>query len=587
MIVQCAACQARFKISDDKVTERGVKVRCSKCSTTFVVRKDPAPEPDALAIAAPPTPPPSTGLPARPAAPAKSLAGPDPFARFKTSELRASPDPFGAAAPAAAADPFGGLASAPAPGADPFAGLGAPAAKAASADPFAGLGAPAAKAASPDPFAGLSAPAKAASPDPFAGLGAPGAKPAAADPFASLGAPTPGASADPFASIGGPALAAGSGSGAGADPFGGMASESGNSPASVPGFSAPDLLGAGRSPAPAAAGPFSGLGAAPGAPAAPKGAAAPAASIPPMDLGGISIPSGGNDFDMGTAPSGLDLDNGAAPTTPGKPALPEPPAAAPGYQDEVATVVREVRWPGKVVEPEAKPARAMPAARSAARKASAARAPRRRRPVATLFGAILVAALGVGSGALAFVSGAPATQGQALTAVDLVSGTYPTRAGHPVLFVRGRLLNPASEPLGPVRVSVELRRGTSMVRRADGVAGPMPSAEEIYAIASPASLAELDQRLAAMAGPIEPGSSPEFAVVFYEYPEELADLTVHVSTEPLPAGKRAPEPSTAEKPAAPAALKEAAEGKHDAPAAPSVPPTPAAKGHAGPAVGSK
>ena len=26
MIVQCAACQARFKIADEKVTERGVKV---------------------------------------------------------------------------------------------------------------------------------------------------------------------------------------------------------------------------------------------------------------------------------------------------------------------------------------------------------------------------------------------------------------------------------------------------------------------------------------------------------------------------------------------------------------------------------
>jgi predicted Zn finger-like uncharacterized protein len=39
MIVQCNACQAKFKIADEKVTPKGVKVRCTRCKNMFVVRK--------------------------------------------------------------------------------------------------------------------------------------------------------------------------------------------------------------------------------------------------------------------------------------------------------------------------------------------------------------------------------------------------------------------------------------------------------------------------------------------------------------------------------------------------------------------
>lgn len=46
MIIQCEKCQARFKLDDSKVTDKGVKVRCAKCKHVFTVRKeeDPAPE---------------------------------------------------------------------------------------------------------------------------------------------------------------------------------------------------------------------------------------------------------------------------------------------------------------------------------------------------------------------------------------------------------------------------------------------------------------------------------------------------------------------------------------------------------------
>ncbi|RNC66335.1 MAG: DUF3426 domain-containing protein [Desulfuromonadales bacterium] len=40
MIIQCAQCSAKFRLDDAKVTEAGIKVRCSKCKHIFVVRKE-------------------------------------------------------------------------------------------------------------------------------------------------------------------------------------------------------------------------------------------------------------------------------------------------------------------------------------------------------------------------------------------------------------------------------------------------------------------------------------------------------------------------------------------------------------------
>src|ERR1700752_4540209 len=65
MIFKCEQCQTRFKIPDDKVTDKGVKVRCTKCQHTFRVKRD-----GTLADAA--------------AAPA-AAAPDDPFAKFGPS----------------------------------------------------------------------------------------------------------------------------------------------------------------------------------------------------------------------------------------------------------------------------------------------------------------------------------------------------------------------------------------------------------------------------------------------------------------------------------------------------------------------
>ncbi|MBE9505159.1 MAG: zinc-ribbon domain-containing protein [Proteobacteria bacterium] len=44
MVIQCDKCQSKFKLDDSKVTEKGVKVRCTKCKNIFTVKKETTPE---------------------------------------------------------------------------------------------------------------------------------------------------------------------------------------------------------------------------------------------------------------------------------------------------------------------------------------------------------------------------------------------------------------------------------------------------------------------------------------------------------------------------------------------------------------
>ena len=101
MVIACPSCKARFNLDGSKIGPKGVKVRCTKCSTLFMVRKPaskanipaPAPEPKPE-----PKPKPLTPMPAAP-----MPAEPDPFGdetRVLSADLAAAlreaePDPFG------------------------------------------------------------------------------------------------------------------------------------------------------------------------------------------------------------------------------------------------------------------------------------------------------------------------------------------------------------------------------------------------------------------------------------------------------------------------------------------------------------
>ena len=58
MVIQCSACQTRFRLADDKVKEEGTRVRCSRCGEIFTVfPAAPAPtEPEPVVANEPPSP---------------------------------------------------------------------------------------------------------------------------------------------------------------------------------------------------------------------------------------------------------------------------------------------------------------------------------------------------------------------------------------------------------------------------------------------------------------------------------------------------------------------------------------------------
>ncbi len=94
MIIQCDRCNTRFRIADEKVTDRGVRVRCTRCENTFVVRRQ------SPSAASPPG-----GAPAPAASPGGAAApGPGPAPN-------AAPAPGTSAGGPLAAGLAGGVAS--------------------------------------------------------------------------------------------------------------------------------------------------------------------------------------------------------------------------------------------------------------------------------------------------------------------------------------------------------------------------------------------------------------------------------------------------------------------------------------------
>jgi predicted Zn finger-like uncharacterized protein len=87
LIVQCEHCQTKYRIADEKVKGKGVKVRCAKCENVFTVT---APE---EAAAPPPSAPPA------PEPPAPDPPGPDPVAQSAELPPLGAPPSVDAAAP--------------------------------------------------------------------------------------------------------------------------------------------------------------------------------------------------------------------------------------------------------------------------------------------------------------------------------------------------------------------------------------------------------------------------------------------------------------------------------------------------------
>ncbi|HSN14120.1 MAG TPA: zinc-ribbon domain-containing protein [Anaeromyxobacteraceae bacterium] len=506
MIVVCSACQARFKVADEKVGPRGAKVRCSKCQTVFVVHR----ELDALPSEAPPGP--AASAAARPARGAFDLdleAGPGKGSR--PGGVAADPFGLGASAqpaadlfaqrPAGPVDPFGAAGQGSRPAPDPFG----------EADPFSVPGGGAGGAfGSVDPFVatvaspGLPTSAVTDLSDLLGSAGASGVQPSQEAP-----APTPPPEPSGILETGfdfDPEAAPDPGDGSG---FQLQAPE-------PPHFDrepepGPDLALAERTPArPLAAAPMSGFGDFAGDdPFSDQGGG--------LELGG---PFGGGEALSFDAPPA----DGVAPVPAAPPELTrEPPrhaaptpAAAPseeGSQDAVGAHRRSSQVRSVVVN-----------------------------------AISLVALLAVSVAFLAYWRGSRPGVGMLLrpaevlggaapfTATQLRSGLYERSDAPPVLFVSGAAVSHASSAVPGLRVRVEVVRKGAVLARGEARAGAVLGPEELYASRDAAGLAAAAARRARGADRVKPGESVPFLVAISDYPADVGGAGLRVTVEPIDAG---------------------------------------------------
>jgi predicted Zn finger-like uncharacterized protein len=537
MIVVCSGCSARFRVADEKVGARGAKVRCSRCQTVFLVRREPQPAPATVATPEMGLRPLGEPLPGPAHHPlSEPLPEPHPGAHHPLSEPPPDqrPDahhPLSEPPPDQgydAQDPFAGEA-------DPFAGHG-------GADPFAGPADGRLGGLDPsDPFAPLMTeprlpvsppprPPEWPRPDPRIGfdvdLEPPTAKvtvgasrasaeeqladsfseaaldpaqpaapsaPPADDPFAAVAAPVPDdlarpvAGVDPFAALPADAHALSSG---------GISLEERSGPPPLRGRGlldpladpAPDTFGQGLSHAAAAEGMED--YAAPPAPEEPP-------PEPPAARGGVPLRE--DPF----AAAAVD----AAPVLQPPPPRPAPPGPAAQAELERAGVSR----------------RGAAHLRAAAVNAVSLAA------LMLLTVALLVTWRGKVPLAEALrpstvlrVLGHGTTEEGPFRLGQVSSGLYERAAGPPVLYVRGVVT--ALEAAPGVRVTVEVLRSGRPVARGQALAGEVPGPEAVFDPPGP------DGR-PALLHPVSRGDTLPFLAVIDTYPPDLFGASLRVTAE--------------------------------------------------------
>ncbi len=118
--------------------------------------------------------------------------------------------------------------------------------------------------------------------------------------------------------------------------------------------------------------------------------------------------------------------------------------------------------------------------------------------------------------------------GSGVTPVEVTPGTYETRSGRSLLYVRGRVLNRGA-PSARVRVRAEVWDGAQEVKTGETLAGAIATPEELWRAATQADVETLRARLLAAATPLPDGQEADFLVLLDEAPRDLSGLRLKVT----------------------------------------------------------
>jgi len=118
--------------------------------------------------------------------------------------------------------------------------------------------------------------------------------------------------------------------------------------------------------------------------------------------------------------------------------------------------------------------------------------------------------------------------GTGVSPVEVTPGTYETRSGHWLLYVRGRVRNRGA-PQTRVRVRAEVWDGAQTVKTGETLAGAIASPEELWRAATPADVEALRARLLGAAKPVADGQEADFLVLLDEAPRDLSGLRLKVT----------------------------------------------------------
>jgi hypothetical protein len=118
--------------------------------------------------------------------------------------------------------------------------------------------------------------------------------------------------------------------------------------------------------------------------------------------------------------------------------------------------------------------------------------------------------------------------GSGVTPVEVTPGTYETRSGRSLLYVRGRVLNRGA-PSGRVRVRAEVWDGAQAVKTGETLAGAIATPEELWRSTTPADVEALRSRLLSAATPVADGHQADFLVLLDDAPADLSGLKLRVT----------------------------------------------------------